>query len=79
VEKTMANFLLHHPWVQFYLLYVAILFVAFVWDYLRHPRAIQDGSRTRLNLIAYGAPDHFQRAVSKKLAGSVFRPGQRTE
>jgi hypothetical protein len=32
----MGNILLHNPWIQFYLLYVTALSVAFIWDYLRN-------------------------------------------
>jgi hypothetical protein len=31
----MGTLLLHNPWIQFYLLYVGPLGVAFIWDYLR--------------------------------------------
>jgi hypothetical protein len=43
----MGNLLLHHPLIQFYLLFVAALFVAFLWDYLRNPPA--PNSRNRRN------------------------------
>jgi hypothetical protein len=41
----MATFLLHNPWIQLYLLYVVALFVACVWQGLRHPPAAQAGSK----------------------------------
>jgi hypothetical protein len=42
----MGTLLLHHPWVQFYLLCVGALGVTVLWDYLRHPPATWDGART---------------------------------
>jgi hypothetical protein len=38
----METLLLQHPLVQFYLLYVGVLFIALIWDHLRHPPAAQD-------------------------------------
>ena len=42
----MGTILLHHPWVQFYLLYVGALWGVFIWDYLRNLPAARDGART---------------------------------
>jgi hypothetical protein len=75
----MGIFLLHHPLVQFYLLFVAALFIAFIWDYLRNPPAIPDSSRTPRNEIAHGAPGVFRSAANQKRPQSVARPGQRTD
>jgi hypothetical protein len=44
-ETSMGTLLLHNGRVEFYLLCVAALVVAFLWDYLRHPTAT-DNSRT---------------------------------
>jgi hypothetical protein len=33
----MGVALLHHPWVQFYLLCVSVMWVACIWDYLSGP------------------------------------------
>jgi hypothetical protein len=35
----MGTLLLHHPLVQFYLVYVGALLVALIWDYWRNPPA----------------------------------------
>jgi hypothetical protein len=35
----MGTFLLHNPWIQFYLLYAGALWIAFLWDYLRRSPA----------------------------------------
>jgi hypothetical protein len=35
----MGYYLLEHPLVQLYLLYVGALSIAFIWDRLRHPPA----------------------------------------
>jgi hypothetical protein len=40
----MGTFLLHNPWVQFYLLYVGALLAIIVWDRLRDARATRDDS-----------------------------------
>jgi len=61
----MGNLLLHHPLIQFYLLFVAALFVAFLWDYLRNPPAIPDGSRTPSNEMAGGTAGLFSSAASQ--------------
>jgi hypothetical protein len=52
----MGTFLLHNPWVQFYLLYVGALSVVFLWDRLRAQPATWDGSRTPANEAAHGGP-----------------------
>ena len=64
----MGTLLLHNPWVQFYLLYVAALFVACIWDYLRNPPAIQDDSRTPRN--EWGRPN--SRVTRGHLGGKRF-------
>jgi hypothetical protein len=33
----MGNLLIHHPWVQVYLLLVGALLLIVFWDHLRHP------------------------------------------
>jgi hypothetical protein len=35
--RNVGSLLLNNPWVRVYLLYVAVLSVAFVWDRLRQP------------------------------------------
>ena len=52
----MGSCLLQHPLIHFYLLYVAALFAALVWDYWRNPAAYRDDSRTPRDEVAYGAP-----------------------
>ena len=54
----MGSLLLHNPWVQFYLLYVGALLVAFVWDLLRDARATRtppDGA-THTGAVASSSP-----------------------
>ena len=75
----MGNVLLHHPLVQFYLLFVAALFIAFIRDYLRNPPANPDGSRRPRNEIAHGAPGLFRSAANQNRPQSVARRGQRTD
>jgi hypothetical protein len=41
----MGTFLLHNPWIQFYLLYAGALWIAFLWDYLCRSQAARDGAR----------------------------------
>jgi hypothetical protein len=78
-QSSMGNLLLHHPLIQFYLLFVAALFVAFLWDYLRNPPAIQDRSRTPRNEMADGTPGFFPSAAGQNPVRSVSRPGRRTD
>jgi hypothetical protein len=75
----MGTLLLHNPWVQFCLLRVAALLVAYTWSYLRNPPAIQDDSRTPRNEVAHGAPGLFPSAASQTPPRSVSRPGRRTD
>jgi hypothetical protein len=75
----MGNLLLHYPLVQFYLLYVGALFVAFLWDFLRNPPAIRDGSGTPRNEMADGTPGLFPSAADQNPFRSVSRPGRRTD
>ena len=42
----MGTFLLCDARIEFYLLCVAALVVAYLWDYLRHPSATDDDLRT---------------------------------
>ena len=62
----MGTLLLHDLWVHFYLLYVAAVFVACIWDYLRNLPAIQDDSRTPRDEVAHGAPGLFPSAASQE-------------
>jgi hypothetical protein len=41
----MGNILIHHPWVQFYLLVVGGLLVAVLFDRLHHPQPPKRPSR----------------------------------
>jgi hypothetical protein len=41
----MGALLLHNPWIQFYLVWVGALGIAFIWDYMRGPTATEEGSR----------------------------------
>jgi hypothetical protein len=45
----MGTYLLHNPWVRFYLLYVAALCAVCLWDYWRNRQASRDGARNLLN------------------------------
>jgi hypothetical protein len=38
----MGSLLLHHPWVQFYLVLVGLLGMVFLWDWWRNPPARGD-------------------------------------
>jgi hypothetical protein len=71
--------LLHNPWVHFYLLYVAALFVIFIWDSLHPQPATRDDSRTPRNEAAHGAPGLCPAAASQNPPRSVSRPGRRTD
>jgi hypothetical protein len=42
----MGALLLHNPWIQFYLVWVGALGIAFIWDYMRGPTATEDGTPT---------------------------------
>jgi hypothetical protein len=55
-ERSMGEILLHHRLVQFYLLYVAGLFVAFFWDYLHIPPASGDDTPAPRNEAEHEAP-----------------------
>ena len=48
----MGNLLLHHPWVQFYLVFVAVLWLGFIWDYWWNPQPTGDGDRSASNEAA---------------------------
>jgi hypothetical protein len=72
----MGTLLLHDPVVQFYLLYVAALVVACIWDSLRYPPAFQDDSRTPRKEVAQGPPGLFPSAASQNPPRSVSRPGR---
>jgi hypothetical protein len=41
----MGDLLLHHPYVQFYLLFVGALLLAVLWDWLRNPWAARNRPR----------------------------------
>jgi hypothetical protein len=73
----VGDLLLHHPLVHFYLLFVAALGVAFVWDYWRHPSAVRSGARTPPNQAAQGgaSPPHAR----SQQPGSSSGPGRRTK
>ena len=43
----MGSFLLHEPWIYFYLLYVAAWFVAFICPHPRKPPTTKDSSRAK--------------------------------
>jgi hypothetical protein len=78
-EKTMGTSLLHDPWVQFYLLYAAVLFVVHLRAYLSALDAIQNDSRTPRNEAAHGAHGLSLSAASQTPSRSVSRPGRRTD
>ena len=75
----MGTLLLHNPWVRFYLLYAAVLFVVYMRAYLLNPGAIQDGFRTPRNEPAHGAPGLFLSTASQTPPRSVSRPGRRVD
>ena len=75
----MGTLLLHNPWVRFYLLYAAVLFVVYMRAYLRNPDAIQNDSRTPRNEVAHGAPGLFLSAARQIAFQSVSRPEPRTD
>jgi hypothetical protein len=41
----MGDLLLHHPYVQFYLVFVGALFLLVLWDWLHNPGAARNRSR----------------------------------
>jgi hypothetical protein len=43
----MGNYLLHHPWVQFYLVVVGALAAAAIWERLCRPPVPEDDSPAR--------------------------------
>ena len=61
----MGTLLLHDPWVHFYLLYVAAVFVACIWDSLRNLPAIQDDSRTPWNEVVHGREVEARRTTAR--------------
>jgi hypothetical protein len=75
----MVTYLLHNPWVRLYLLYVAALLVACLWDYLHNRTASREDSRTPHNEKAHGAPDVLPSAASKNRPRAVSRSGRRTD
>lgn len=72
----MAASLLYNPWVRLYLLYAAVLFVVYMWAYLRNPDAIQDDSRTPRKEVA---PGLFASAADQTPFRSMSRLGRRTD
>jgi hypothetical protein len=50
----MGAILLHHPLVQLFLLYLAALWVALIWDSFRNRPAARDGAGNRLHRAAQG-------------------------
>ena len=78
-ERSMGDILLHHPLVHFYLLYVAVLVVACVWDYLCNPPATRDEARAPRIEAAHGAPGSFPSAVSQHPPRPVSSPRRRTD
>ena len=74
----MGALLLHHPLVQFYLLYAGALWAVFIWDYLRNLPAARDGARAPRNEAAQGGASPPPRPRSQEPC-SVLRPGRRTD
>ena len=68
----MENLLLHHPWVQFYLMFVGVLLAVFLLDYLCDPTADWERAQTPPNEAAQG------RAAPPRRPYSVSRLEQRT-
>ena len=54
----MGEFLLQHPWVQLYLIYVAVSLVACTWISLRESAAIQSDHGARPKEEAQGTTHH---------------------
>jgi hypothetical protein len=77
--RSMANLLLHHPLVQFYLLYVAVLVVVCIGVSLRSRPAIPDDSRTPRHEVGDGASGFFPSTASENFPRSVLRAGRRTD
>ena len=78
-ETSMETVLLHNGRIAFYLLFVAALLVAYIWDYLRYRGATDDDSRRPANHGAYGLPG-FLPCVARHISPrSVSRPFQRTD
>jgi hypothetical protein len=50
----MVIWLLHNPWVQFYLLLVGALGVTFLWDYRRRSQGIPEVGSLRTSRPATG-------------------------
>ena len=75
----MGTLLLHNPWIHFYLLYVAALLVACIWDYLHSRLTIQDDSRAPQNEVTHGTPGLLPSASSQNPPPPVSRPGRRTD
>jgi hypothetical protein len=74
----MENILLHDPMVRFYLLYVAGLFVALLWDSLCNRPTIQDGSRIPQNEMAHGTPGQFPLRCQPAPSSVGAETGQQT-
>ena len=78
----MGNYLLRHPWVQFYLLVVGGLAAAAIWERLRRPPVPEDDSPVRPTADRGPCPDRgvgFESrlpADSKKPVRPVSRAGR---
>ena len=62
----MGDLLLHHPYVQFYMLFVGALLLAVLWDWLRNPGAARNRSRPERRPHAHErAAFHRQAALGR--------------
>jgi hypothetical protein len=75
----MGTLLLHDPFVQFYLLYVGVLWIAFFWAHLRKPSAKPDCSRTPEQKPVRAMPRLQTAAANKKPSLSVSRSNRPTD
>jgi hypothetical protein len=75
----MGAMLVRDPWVDFYLLYVTTLSIAWAWDYVRRQTAVQGDSRTSRNETVRKAPGLSPFAAGKNAPTSGPKPGRRTD
>jgi hypothetical protein len=70
----MGHLLIHDWWVQFYLLYVAVLLVAVIWDdFLRYRPADSQPPRNEIATLAAGS---VHSAASQNSVRSISRSGR---
>lgn len=60
----MGSLLLQSPWVHFYVLYVAVLWTVFVWDYIRN----RSTSRLRVQIAPKDVAQGMEPISEKKRA-----------